>query len=244
MKELFSHESRIKTVCMQEEDKAFEAEGVTVKRQGKTILDGLSLCIYKGQKVAIIGYNGSGKTTCLKCMLGSTSYEGNITFNNYDRGNIGYIPADNLIFRQSTVKENLLMGVTQTDLDRDNEAAAKLPDKDRKCEYLSGGEMQRIMLLRCLIQNREIIFADEPASALNDEMGNFYIRELLNKGKTVVYVTHKPEYAALADRIIMIKDGKAVELDKDGLNEAVLYKEWAGKEENFQSYHNLLQSHF
>jgi cell division transport system ATP-binding protein len=89
-----------------------------------------------------------------------------------------------------------------------------LEDKmDKRPDQLSGGEQQRVSIARAIGHNPQVVFADEPTANLDSETSRTVLDaflELNKEGQTIIMVTHEPEYAALADRIITLADGKIV----------------------------------
>jgi putative ABC transport system ATP-binding protein len=85
-----------------------------------------------------------------------------------------------------------------------------------KPNELSGGQQQRVSIARALINDPEIILADEPTGALDSKTGDEVMKifsDLKKKGKTIIMVTHTPEIAKYSDRIIFLRDGKVVDCD-------------------------------
>lgn len=197
------------------------------------ILKGIDLEIYAGEMVAIIGQSGSGKTTLMNilgCLDSPTSGEYWIDGKNTKeldsqelaelrREHIGFIFQRYYLLADLRARENVAMpavyaGVdSQTRLDRADEILTRLGLGDRvayKPTQLSGGQQQRVSIARALMNGGRIIFADEPTGALDSASGKEVmkiLRELNQEGHTLILVTHDPNIAASADRIIEIKDG-------------------------------------
>lgn len=202
------------------------------------VLDNLNFNIEKGEFFVIVGPSGSGKTTSLKLinrLIEQT--DGDIFFNNkklkdYNlrelRLKIGYVLQEIALFPNLTVFENISLIPEMKKMDREtiDEKIDILLNKvglepkrykDRFPEELSGGEKQRVGILRAIISGPEILLMDEPFSAL-DPISRInlqdLIKELHNEYKiTTVFVTHDmSEAIKLADRICFMKEGKVIQI--------------------------------
>ncbi len=212
---------------------------------GKTIvhaLRGIDIIVYKGEIIAVMGPSGSGKSTLLH-IIGAldTPTGGRALIDGTDltslseraltrlRGQrIGFVfQTFNLIPTLSAQMNVELPMIFQRVPRRARAARARellrhvgLGDRiSHRPNELSGGERQRVAIARALANNPEIILADEPTGNLDSESGGT-ILELLKKlshddGKTVVIVTHDPDAAAVADRIVRLRDGRVIE-EKEG----------------------------
>lgn len=199
-------------------------------------LKGINIKIEDGEYVAIMGPSGSGKSTLLHIMgLLDTPTKGKVVLDRTDvstlseneravirRRKIGFVfQAFNLV-PHLTVIENvelplLLDGVPRAERRR---RAAKMLEEvglsHRLYHYpsqLSGGQKQRVAIARALINNPSIILADEPTGNLDSKTGEVILNmfdKLHEDGHTLVVVTHDPEVAKRAERVIKIKDGVVV----------------------------------
>ena len=197
-------------------------------------LNGLSLKIKKGEFVAIMGASGSGKSTAMN-MIGSldTPTEGKVLLEGADiskadeselaqlRGKkIGFIFQSFNLIPSLSALGNVMLPMMFQNISRNErkEKAAvlltKVGLKDRMFNLpsqLSGGERQRVAFARALVNNPEIILADEPTGNLDSRTGKEIINlltELHNQGKTIILITHDDKIAKKAKRKIKIKDGK------------------------------------
>ena len=200
-------------------------------------LKGVSLSFRKSEFVAILGPSGCGKTTLLNIVGGLDRYtSGDIVINGvstrlYDDGDwdayrnhsIGFIFQSYNLIPHQTILENVelaltLSGVPSKERKKRAEDALKkvgLGDKINKLPaQLSGGQMQRVAIARAIVNDPDIILADEPTGALDTETSiqvMDILREL-SKDRLIVMVTHNPDLASeYATRIIRLKDGRVRE---------------------------------
>ena len=198
--------------------------------------DNVSFTIYEGEFVAIVGKSGSGKSTCMNiigCLDVPTSGEYLLDgrdVGSMDKNELAEIRNEKLgfVFQQYNLlpKLNLLenvalplmyAGVSKRER---METAQKmlelvgLGEKSRnRPNQLSGGQQQRVSIARALSNNPSVILADEPTGALDSRTGRevlAMLRELNDKGNTVILITHDNSIAATAERIIRLEDGKKV----------------------------------
>ena len=202
------------------------------------ILDGLNFEIQEGEFFVLVGPSGSGKTTTLKLinrLIEQT--DGDIYFEDkrlkdYDlrelRLKIGYVLQQIALFPNLTVAENIALIPEMKNFDK-KEIKEKTEDLLKKVgldpkhymnrlpKELSGGEKQRVGILRAIIANPKILLMDEPFSAL-DPLSKVQLQDLIktlhNEYKmTTVFVTHDMDEAMkLADRICVLKEGKVVQI--------------------------------
>lgn len=201
----------------------------------RTVLDIENLTFSKGETVAIVGPNGSGKSTLLKIIANTIKSDvGEIE----RKGKILYLPQQNIPFRKS-VRKNILFSMEKSE-NKDKRcddillklALSHLADKNAK--VLSGGEAQRLSLGRILVNDGDFLLLDEPTSATDIEGAELVEKALTQyrerTGCGIIMTTHSPVQALkLADRIIMLCDGKIVE---DGKPEELLHNpktEWGKK---------------
>src|SRR2546430_2498041 len=196
------------------------------------VLKDISLTIEEGEFVAIVGPSGSGKSTLMQ-ILGLLDRP---TYGTYrlighdvsqltdDEGaalrskTIGFIfQMFNLLARTTTLDNVMLPMIYSGAPNREERAKELLKDvglgdrMDHKPNQLSGGQQQRVAIARALVNRPKILFADEPTGNLASDQAEDILRQLqlLNRsGITVIMVTHDPEIAEHARRIIHIKDGR------------------------------------
>lgn len=200
-------------------------------------LEGISLEIKKGEFVAIVGASGSGKSTLLNiigCMDSPTDgeyyFEGENILNKkykqlatFRNKKIGFVFQAFNLAEDSTAAENVEMPLGYAGIrKRERERLVKemltdvgLADKAKSFpKQLSGGQQQRVAIARALVNNPELILADEPTGNL-DTYNSSQIMELFQKihrdaNKTIIMITHNPELAKQADRVIEIADGRII----------------------------------
>jgi putative ABC transport system ATP-binding protein len=204
-------------------------------------LQGINLKINKGEFIAIIGHSGSGKSTLMHIMgLLDRPSKGNVFLKNNDVSElspekravlrnkyIGFVfQTFNLLPRTSAL-ENVAMPLIYSGIARDErkrkatEALERVALADRLEHHpsqLSGGQQQRVAIARALVNNPSIILADEPTGNLDSKSGKEIMNLLGNlnrKGHTIVLVTHEPDIATSARRIVEIKDGKIIKDHKN-----------------------------
>lgn len=198
-------------------------------------LDGIDLSIEKGKFTAIIGASGSGKTTLLNMIGGlDTPDEGEVIVDGvnlsglkekelavFRRSKVGFVYQNFNLVPTLTVKENILFPLSLAGSTPDQRFSAdvmqQLRLEDRLNAYpheLSGGGQQRVAIARALIAKPAILLADEPTGNLDSKTSDDVIGLLKMTSKefnqTIVMITHNPEIAQMADRIVRIEDGRIV----------------------------------
>ena len=206
------------------------------KENATYALRGVSLGIEEGEFVAIIGPSGSGKSTLMNilgCLDVPTSgkylLEGIDTAEcNEDElaelraSRIGFVFQSFNLLSRATALRNVMLPLVYSKTcpvkEREQRAvkalhAADFPLDliDHRSNELSGGQMQRIAIARALVNDPALILADEPTGNLDQKTSRNVLqtfRNLRDRGRTIVLVTHDPEVAAQADRSIVIRDGQ------------------------------------
>jgi len=237
---LARNKNQIKTKQMLKLDKItkyYEVPETTIRR---TVLDELSLEIAKGDRIAILGPSGSGKSTLLNVMSsldlpnsGTVKFDGEEISNyasdqlaQFRNKKIGFVFQSHHLLPQLSLLENVLLPF--------------LPEKDRLVKkeaekralelldfvglsnqihqrpgQMSGGECQRAAVVRALIHQPKLIFADEPTGSLDkesaDQLAKLFVRINEEQAVTMIVVTHSQELAQYMNRICRIENGKIQE---------------------------------
>jgi putative ABC transport system ATP-binding protein len=204
----------------------------------RVVLRGVDGVIRSGEFVALLGRSGSGKSTLLNLISGidlptagevvvdgaAVSRLGERERTLFRRRRIGFVFQSLNLIPTLTVEENLLLPLEMTGRTGRSAlvlAGALLADvglADRAGTFpdrLSGGEQQRVAVARALVHDPDLVLADEPTGNLDGETARVVLdllrRLSRERKKTVIAVTHSPEIAAAADRVLVLKDGRLVE---------------------------------
>ncbi|GHU39846.1 ABC transporter ATP-binding protein [Bacilli bacterium] len=201
----------------------------------KYVLKDIDLRIKSGEKIAFVGENGGGKTTLVKLILGLLSPSmGRLRINGIESEtlNLGSrlsqqstVSQELSRYKTFTVKENVYLGDTLNSLDETkidkaldfvslgDIASDEVLGKEVGGIDLSGGQWQKLAIARSVYRNRDLLVLDEPTSNLDPLMETEIFQHYLAMAndKTVIYVTHRISMAALAERIIVIQDGKIIQ---------------------------------
>ena len=207
----------------------FECKDVTLGYENKVVAKNLNFKIDQGDYLCVVGENGTGKSTLIKTLLGLIKpLNGEVIANVQGKNHkgVGYLPQQTQAQKDfpASVWEVVLSGVLNNDhrcpfYNKKDKAEAEknmeklnILDLKKRCyRELSGGQQQRVAIARAIVNSPEIILADEPTGALDQETGR-EVMEIFSKlnqqGKTIIIVTHDPNIAAKCNRIIKIVDGK------------------------------------
>ena len=209
-------------------------------------LRSVSLTIYKGEYVAIMGASGSGKSTMMNvigCLDTPTS--GTYILSNSDVSHltddelaeirnkeIGFVFQTFNLLPRNTALENVMLPLVYAGIKKQERiqkaekilAEVGLSDRiEHKPNELSGGQRQRVAVARALVNNPSILLADEPTGNLDSKISEEIMQlfaEIHRKGNTLIVVTHEESIALHAHRIIRLKDG---EIESDRVNENPVY---------------------
>jgi len=210
-------------------------ENITLKVHRQTLLDDTSLHIANGNKVVVRGPSGCGKSSLLKCVVGALPIVGgSVRVDDQEltadtvaevRSRIAFIGQEPVlgaeIVRDALLlpftykahsgnrpaDEQILQGLEHLHLSRDI--------LDKPCKHISGGEKQRIAILRALLLNKTIFLADEVTSALDPESKAAVMAELFRPNITLLSISHDPNWINACDRIITIENAQLKEARHD-----------------------------
>ena len=186
-----------------------QIENLTKQYNTQLVLNEFSLLVRDGEKVAIMGESGRGKTTLLRIIVGLERYDAG-QISGFDKKDVAYVFQEPRLFDSLSVIKNLIVVSQQPSRVAEKKAMELLTlvglEKD-KAKYpgeLSGGMKQRLALARAFMVDRPILLLDEPFSALDQETRNDMIEfvKARTKNKTVILVTHDSDDAhALCERV-------------------------------------------
>lgn len=217
---------------------------------GEAAIDALadvSIAFPRGQFAAVMGPSGSGKSTLLHCLAGldrptagAVVIDGTPLAGLSDRdltvlrrSAIGFVFQSFNLLPMLTARENVALPLRIAGT-RDSDAPVEamlgevgLADRaGHRPSELSGGQQQRVAIARALVTEPTVIFADEPTGNLDSASGleilDLLRRAVDERGRTVVMVTHDPRAATIADRVVLLSDGRVV-LDRSGMDADEIY---------------------
>lgn len=217
-----------------------EIRGLTKTFGTSTVLNGIDLCLKPGERVAIIGPSGTGKSTLLRCLnFLDRPDAGRITLGDLTvdaakagktdilalRRRTGFVFQNYALFANMTARQNILEGLTTVRGWSPDKARARADEilgqiglGDRGDSYpsgMSGGQQQRVGIGRAMALDAELMLFDEPTSALDPEwVGEVLdlIRKIADGRQTMLIVTHEMQFAReIADRVIFMEGGRIVE---------------------------------
>lgn len=232
---------------------------------GIEALKNISFEINEGESIAIIGSTGSGKSTIANLLLRMYDVnDGNILFDgtniqalniSHFRNQMAYVPQDVFLFSE-TIKNNIQFGINGISDEQIHESARMAVIYDNIMDFeegfetkigergitLSGGQKQRISIARAIIRNPKILVLDDCLSAVDTNTENAILNNLkeIMKDKTTFLISHRVSNARLADKIIVLDEGRIVEqgTHEELLNSEGMYRDLYEK----QNYSEIIES--
>jgi ABC-2 type transport system ATP-binding protein len=199
-------------------------------RSSINALNGLSLCIYKGETFGLLGPNGSGKTTTIKIILGLLKVKsGSVSVFGFSPDNveikkiIGYMPEESYLPRYLTVEEILYFygsffykdkKILKEKVEEMISITDLVPHRKKKIKELSKGLARRTTFAQAIINNPKLLILDEPTTGL-DPISSVTLKNIIKKlksqGTTIILCSHLlQDIEELADRIILLYEGKVL----------------------------------
>jgi iron complex transport system ATP-binding protein len=207
-----------------------EIKNLSVRYRDFYALNQIDLDIPRGTWTCLVGPNGAGKTTFLKTLLGNKAYDGSITIDGLEvyknLRNVAFVPQRPEIPAGMDVAEYVMLGRARLDgWGRESRTSRRLVQqileqmqlsgmRHQLVTQLSGGEMQRVLIARALVQEPELMILDEPTSALDlhHQISTLdHIEGMQKSGVTVVSTMHDITLGAMyAERIVIMQHGKVL----------------------------------
>lgn len=207
-----------------------EIKNVSVRYGDFYALNHITLDIPRGTWTCLVGPNGAGKTTFLKTLLGNKAYDGSITIDGLEvyknLRNVAFVPQRPEIPAGMDVAEYVMLGRARLDgWGRESRTSRRLVQqileqmqlagmRHQLVTQLSGGEMQRVLIARALVQEPELMILDEPTSALDlhHQISTLnHIEGMQKSGVTIVSTMHDITLGAMyAERIVIMQSGKVL----------------------------------
>jgi putative ABC transport system ATP-binding protein len=199
-------------------------------------LSGLSLDIYEGEFIVLLGPSGSGKSTLLNILGGlEVASTGSLTYLDHDlvaanddqltryrRDHVGFVFQFYNLIPSLTAYENVALvtdiAANPMPIDDALERVALSARRDHFPSQLSGGEQQRVAIARAIVKRPELLLCDEPTGALDYATGKLVLEVIarINQelGTTAVVITHNAAIAGMADRVVRVADGRIANIEK------------------------------
>lgn len=207
--------------------------------EGRRVLDFPGSEVQPGNIYAVIGANGSGKSTFAKILAGVLKADRKGSF--LDTASVGYMPQKNYAFRMTTKSNILLNGKDAARAEKLMDAIQILHLENKRADRLSGGETARMALVRLMMKRYDVVILDEPTAAmdmettlLSEKLIVDYVRET---GCCLILVTHSLQQARrIADEVLYFHKGKLLE---SGPKEQVLYEPKCSETRQFLEFYGV-----
>ena len=205
--------------------------------EGRTVLDFPGMEVEPGKIYAVIGANGSGKSTFAKILAGTLTPDKRFQ----PPEDVGYMPQKNYAFRMSLRKNLLLNGSDEARADELMEAMQLTTLADKRADKLSGGETARMALARLMMKRYELVLLDEPTAAMDMETTllseELIVRYVKETGCALILVTHSLQQARrIADAVWYFHKGQLLE---HGSKEAVLNQPERAETRQFLNFYGI-----
>jgi putative ABC transport system ATP-binding protein len=230
----------------------FDAHGLTkVYHMGEVVVEalrGIDLQIFEGEFIVLLGPSGSGKSTLLNILGGLDSASSGIVhyrdhnlveaseheLTRYRREHVGFIFQFYNLIPSLTALENVALVTDIAEHPMPAEAALEMvglaPRRDHFPSQLSGGEQQRVAVARAIAKRPDLLLCDEPTGALDYETGIMVLAAIarINRelGTTTAVITHNAAIAAMADRVLHIRDGQIVSIVRNANKQRAEALKW------------------
>lgn len=211
-------------------------------------LRGVSLDLYRGELVVLLGASGSGKSTLLNILGGlDTATSGQVDYcgnsltdaserelTRYRRDHVGFVFQFYNLIPSLTARENVAVVTEIARQPMAPEQALSLVGLGHRLDHfpaqMSGGEQQRVAIARAIAKNPQVLLCDEPTGALDSKTGVVVLEALVRAnrelGTTTAIITHNAGIAAVADRVIMLADGQISEIRENSVPLSPAEVEW------------------
>ena len=207
--------------------------------EGRTVLDFPGMDLQTGKIYAVIGANGSGKSTFAKILTGILKADRR--GKHLEGASVGFMPQKNYAYRMSTKANILLNGKDEARANALMESIQIAHLSDKRADRLSGGETARMALIRLMMKRYDLVILDEPTAAmdmettiLSEDLILEYVRET---GCAMILVTHSLQQARrIADEVLYFHKGKLLE---SGPKETVLYEPAMAETKQFLEFYGI-----
>ena len=215
---------------MEQNNRVVLAKDVYKQFGGETVLRGIDLGVAPGEILGILGPSGAGKTTLIKCLIGTLGLNsGSVSIHGVTMPNLGMMDRIGYMAQQDALYEDLsgfqnlvffgrLKGMRRRAAQTHAHALMTLVelsgDEEKKVSHYSGGMKRRLSLAAALIGEPDVIILDEPTVGIDPVLRELFWQEfgrLKAKGRTIIITTHVMDEADKCDRLILLRNGNIIE---------------------------------